>query len=90
MVSTTRAPPWRFSECNGAGDNQLGHLITCTDKMPTNLNSGKEWSLADLGDLANCIFRSTSVEETADFLCREVDEVRAKMVELKTRLDGYR
>jgi hypothetical protein len=43
----------------------------------------------DLGDLANCILRGTSVEETAEFLCREVEEVRTKIAELKTRLDGY-
>jgi hypothetical protein len=59
--------------------------ITGTDEILTDLNSGKAWSLMDLGDLANCILRGTSVDETAEFLCREVDEVRTKIAELKNR-----
>ena len=30
-----------------------------------------------------------SDEETAEFLCRDIDEVRSKITELKACLDGY-
>jgi hypothetical protein len=62
--------------------------ITGTD-VAAPLNSGTEWSLMALGDLANCILRGTSIEETAEFLCRDVAEVREKIAELKSRLSDY-
>ena len=40
----------------------------------------------DLGDLANCIIRGMPIKETAECLCRDVDEVLSKIAELKRRL----
>ena len=47
-----------------------------------NLHSGDPWSEADLIDLRNSLSLGDSVEEVADFICRDVDEVREKMREL--------
>ena len=41
------------------------------------------WQEMDLFDLANCIRIGDPVEEIADFLCRPVSEVHAKIVELE-------
>jgi hypothetical protein len=49
--------------------------------MP-NLNSGEPWSEMDLYDLRYGLQIGTSVEELADFLCRDVEEVRQKIAEL--------
>ena len=49
--------------------------------MP-NLNSGTDWSEMDLEDLTSHLAHGATISETADFLCREEDEVRAKMQEL--------
>jgi hypothetical protein len=49
--------------------------------MP-NLNSGKEWSEMDVEDLQSHLARGATVAATADFLCRDEDEVREKMKEL--------
>src|SRR5262245_30703112 len=38
---------------------------------PANLNSGKAWSPVDISDLRHGLARGYSVEETADFLCRD-------------------
>ena len=48
--------------------------------MP-NLNSGEPWSEMDLEDLHHGLQIGTSVEELADFLCRDVEEVRQKIAE---------
>jgi hypothetical protein len=63
--------------------------ITSADKILTELSTGKTWSLMDLCYLANGIIRGTPIEEIAEFLCRDVDEARAKIAELKTPSDGY-
>jgi hypothetical protein len=47
-----------------------------------NINSGKPWSALDLEDLRYCLAAGESAEDIADFLCRNVDEVRAKTAEL--------
>ena len=47
-----------------------------------NLNSGDEWSEMDDRDLAQAITFAENVAEIADFLCREVNEVRERAVEL--------
>jgi hypothetical protein len=47
-----------------------------------NMNSGKEWSVTELFDLRNHLAQGVRVEETARFLCRDVEEVRAKATEL--------
>jgi hypothetical protein len=46
------------------------------------INSGKEWSPMDLFDLQHSIESGRSLEEVAQFLCRDVQEVQAKMAEL--------
>ncbi len=45
------------------------------------LNSGKEWSKMDLDDL-RLFARTMSVEEMAEFLCRNRVETKAKAKEL--------
>jgi hypothetical protein len=84
-------PQWGAETMNKKRDVVVGSIgpITGTYKILTDLTNGKAWSLMELGDLTNCVLRGTSVEETAEFLCRDVEEVRAKIAELKTRLDGY-
>ncbi len=50
--------------------------------MP-NFNSGEPWSEMDLYDLRYGLQIGTSVEELADFLCRDVEEVRQKIAGLQ-------
>jgi hypothetical protein len=45
-------------------------------------NSGEPWSEADIADLTHSVAYGDTVAETASFLCRDEDEVRAKMKEL--------
>ena len=47
-----------------------------------NLNSGKPWSELDLSDLRYGLAAGETVEAIAEFLCRDVAEVRAKTAEL--------
>jgi len=54
-----------------------------------NLNTGKPWSDMDLADLAHDLMLGTSIEAIADFLCRDLDEVRDKIAALAARLDVY-
>ena len=49
-----------------------------------NINADKEWTEMDLADLANGLTNGDSVEEIAEFLCRDAKEVRAKAKELKS------
>jgi hypothetical protein len=51
-----------------------------------NLNSGQPWQDADIVDLRLCAKQGISVGETADFLCRNRQEVRAKAKELGIKL----
>jgi len=46
-------------------------------------NSGEPWSEADISDLKNELDHGRTVAETASFLCRDEDEVREKMKELR-------
>jgi hypothetical protein len=46
-------------------------------------NSGQPWSEMDISDLTNEIAHGRTLAETASFLCRDEDEVRAKMKELR-------
>ena len=46
------------------------------------LNTGKPWSEMDLFDLLNSLSRGSSIEDTADFLCRSPREVAEKAREL--------
>jgi hypothetical protein len=50
-----------------------------TFKMGGNLYSGKPWSEMDRADLERLSSIGVPIEEIADFLLREVDEVRQKM-----------
>ena len=50
-----------------------------------NLNSGKPWSHTALHDLRYWLKHGESVEQVAELLCRDVNEVREKMVELGIR-----
>lgn len=45
-------------------------------------NEGKPWSEMDLEDLDSALKLGKPVEEIAEFLCRSVEEVRAKLAEL--------
>jgi hypothetical protein len=49
--------------------------------MP-NVNSGKAWSEMDLNDLRQCLIEGAPAGDIADFLCRDVDEVKRKIAEL--------
>jgi hypothetical protein len=54
----------------------------------SNLNSGKEWSDWDVEDLIGALAYGRTVAETADFLCRDENEVREKLQELGLRENG--
>jgi hypothetical protein len=49
--------------------------------MP-NVNSGKEWSEIDINDLRQGLTEGAPADDIADFLCRDVDEVKRKIAEL--------
>ena len=53
-------------------------------------NSGEPWSEADISDLKNELDHGRTIAQTASFLCRDVDEVRAKMKELGLSQPGKR
>lgn len=46
------------------------------------MNVGKPWSEMDLVDLRNSLEHGDSVEQIAEFLCRETREVEAKIAEI--------
>jgi hypothetical protein len=46
-------------------------------------NSGEPWSEADISDLKNELDHGRTIAKTADYLCRDEDEVRVKMKELR-------
>jgi hypothetical protein len=50
--------------------------------MP-HINSGKPWSAMDLEDLQDLLGQDEPIAEIADYLCREVDEVAAKVAALR-------
>ena len=52
----------------------------------TNINSGKAWSELDIRDLQDALRRGYAIEDIATFLCRDADEVRAKVAELEPRM----
>ena len=61
--------------------------------LPT-INAGTPWSAMDMADLEEFLTSGSSVKEIASYLCREVDEVEAKIVSLRgtkvLRLRGER
>jgi hypothetical protein len=50
--------------------------------LPT-INAGTPWLAMDMADLEEFLTNDTSVKEIASYLCREVDEVEAKIVSLR-------
>ena len=50
--------------------------------MP-NVNSGKPWSEMDIRDLKVALQYNRTVADLGDFLCRDVEEVEAKIAELR-------
>ena len=55
--------------------------------MP-NLNSGKNWSEMDLQDLRDGLRLRSPLQELADFLMRDVEEVEAKAAEWQGERHG--
>ncbi len=47
-----------------------------------NINSGMPWSEMDIEDLRQSFAYGNSVAETADVLCRDVEEVEEKLADL--------
>ena len=60
------------------------HGPSAAHAMEMNVNANKEWSEMDLADLANGLANGNAIEDIAKFLCRDLDEVRAKAAELKS------
>jgi hypothetical protein len=50
--------------------------------LPT-INSGQPWSDLDLCDLDDLLLEQRTIAEIAQFLCRDVYEVQAKIAELR-------
>jgi hypothetical protein len=46
-----------------------------------NINSGTPWTAMDVADLEDLLRDRTPVAEIAEFLCRDVEEVEAKIAE---------
>ena len=53
-----------------------------------NINTGKSWSNMDMADLRNCIARRETIDQIAEFLCRDVDEVREMIREIAPTYPG--
>jgi hypothetical protein len=51
--------------------------------MMTDINSGAPWSEQDIRDLRDAVQRGETAAAIATFLCRDVDEVLAKIAELE-------
>jgi hypothetical protein len=61
------------------------HMSYLRKKPPAdapNINSGQAWSEVDLADLKQYLLLGDSAKAIAVFLCRDVDEVRAKTTEI--------
>jgi hypothetical protein len=48
-----------------------------------NINPGKPWSAFDMDELEELLEHRRSVADIADFLCRDVDEVEAKIASIR-------
>ena len=46
-----------------------------------NVNAGEPWSAMDLADLDGLLTDGVPTKEIASYLCRDVDEVEAKIAE---------
>jgi hypothetical protein len=80
-------------EVRGIVERNWPHLLSKLPPEPEevaygpqamNINADKEWTEMDLADLANGLANGDAVEEIAEFLCRDANEVRAKVKELKS------
>ena len=50
------------------------------------INAGKDWSPMDMEDLFDFHETGSPVAEIADYLCRTVDEVQAKIDEVEAKI----
>jgi len=50
------------------------------------LNTGEPWPEAAIRDLRRCVALGDSLADTASFLCRSQQEIRAKALQLELRL----
>jgi hypothetical protein len=50
------------------------------------INAGQPWSAMDMADLFDMHESDMPVEKIADYLCREVDEVKAKIDEVERQI----
>jgi hypothetical protein len=48
-----------------------------------NIYSGQPWTEIDIYEIGNCLARGTPVPEIAEFICRDVGEVRRKVKQLQ-------
>jgi hypothetical protein len=71
-------------EPKGVSPGAHGMKTSAAHAMEVNVNADKEWSEMDLADLVNGLANGNAVEDIAEFLCRDVNEVRAKAEELKS------
>ena len=53
--------------------------------MP-DINSGKPWSAMDMADLFDFHETGSSAADIADYLCRTVEEVQAKIDEIERQI----
>jgi hypothetical protein len=56
-------------------------IYSVSPQVP-DVNGGKPWSAMDVADLKAAITDGSSLRDTAKFLCRSEEEVRAKATEL--------
>jgi hypothetical protein len=62
----------------------LGQLMEhAHGRPPTEWNKDKEWTEEAIDDLRDMLAAGDSIDEVAEFLCRPVEEARAKATELK-------
>jgi hypothetical protein len=55
------------------------------------INSGQPWSEMSIADLERALTIGEPIEQIADLLCRDIEEVRAKIAELEAAKDaGWR
>jgi hypothetical protein len=50
------------------------------------INAGKSWSAMDMEDLLDFHESGTPVADIADYLCRTVEEVQAKIDEIERQI----
>jgi hypothetical protein len=61
-------------------------MLSMRKKPPAdlpNVNAGEPWSAMDMADLDELLTGGTPAAEIASYLCRDVDEVEAKIASLR-------